>query len=243
MPNMCACVRVCAARGQEAGGDSMSASAGAEGGALVAEGIKDLRFVFKVVPSLSLILALAHDGRQALHLSDGSLFALYVPPAAPRALEVGAHDTDADAASEPSQASPVLTKLMLRGASLDRVQGRRCALHAVNHHIVLLPLVRFVLTPARDLPSPAPSLPLCAVAPLLSLPRFALAPAPAPAPLSRCLWERAELPLAPGRLRLLLYHLCLCARRAERCRRLARLAKHARASTLPLGSTPPCRRG
>ena len=158
--SMCACVRVCVARGQEAGGDSMSASAGAEGGALVAEGIKDLRFIFKVVPSLSLILALAHDGRQALHLSDGSLFALYVPPAAPRALDVGAHDQDADAAPEPSQASPVLTKLMLRGGSLDRVQGRRCALHAVNHHIVLLPLVRFVLTPARHPPSPAPPLSL-----------------------------------------------------------------------------------
>ena len=100
-------------------------------GAEAVEASSELRFVFKVVKSLSLVLLLAHDGREAMCFD--SILALHCPEPSPGALSGGDAGLDVEAAT--------LKSVAVVSGSLAALEGCRCLMHLVEHHLVLVPEV------------------------------------------------------------------------------------------------------
>lgn len=86
----------------------------------------NLRLVFKVFESLSIILALVHDGREAMDFS--TILALHCP-----ALPKGACLPAADAGLA------TLKRVEVCGATSSLPEGRRCVMHAVGDLLVVIP--------------------------------------------------------------------------------------------------------
>ena len=79
----------------------------------------NLRLIFKVFKSLSIIVALSHDGCEAMDFS--TILALHCP-----ALSAG------DGVAR-------LTRVEMCGATSSLPEGRRCAMHAVGDALVIIP--------------------------------------------------------------------------------------------------------
>jgi hypothetical protein len=124
----------------EGSGEGMEAVVDESGGELCGSeaAFKDLRFVFKVVRSLWLMVAIVHDGNEALDFSH--VFAVHCPP--PSRDDAGSHKCESSSSSSSSSsASPALKTLRLCGDTLDALNGRRCALHLVQDVLVVIPRV------------------------------------------------------------------------------------------------------
>ena len=95
---------------------------------------RQLRFLFKVLKGLSLILALVHDGREALDFSTILALACPAPPA-------GASLPSPAAAAVADAGPSVLKRVEMSGESMAAANGRRCAMHAVGDLLVVIPQV------------------------------------------------------------------------------------------------------
>jgi hypothetical protein len=85
----------------------------------------NLRLIFKVFKSLSIIVALSHDGREAMDFS--TVLALHCP-----ALSAAACPAAGDGVAR-------LTRVEVCGATSSLPEGRRCAMHAVGDALVIIP--------------------------------------------------------------------------------------------------------
>jgi len=91
-----------------------------------------LRFIFKVVKSLSLVMLLPQDDQEGMDLS--TLLALHCP-------EMAADTTGQEVLHQRGE-RVMLQTVAVSGDSLEALQGVRCSVHVVNSCLVFLPQVR-----------------------------------------------------------------------------------------------------
>jgi hypothetical protein len=90
-----------------------------------------LRFIFKVVKSLSLVILLTHDGQEGLDVS--TILALHCPEMSTESESTGQE------VLRQQGARVVLRTVDVSGDSLEPLQGVRCSIHVVNSCLVIIP--------------------------------------------------------------------------------------------------------
>ena len=88
-----------------------------------------LRFIFKVVKPLSLVMLLTHDGQEGLDVA--TILALHCP-------EMSA-DSMGQEVPRQQEARVVLRTVDVSGDSLEALQGVRCSIHVVDSCLVIIP--------------------------------------------------------------------------------------------------------